>query len=97
MTNGRHDAHELWKGPGLVWLALLALLGITCAAAYVPLGAGNIAVNLCIAAVMVGILVTFLMDLRRSATLLRIVATAGLFWTALMFSLTFCDYLSRYY
>jgi cytochrome c oxidase subunit 4 len=97
MTRGRRDTWRLWKGPGAVWLALVVLLAITCGSAYLPLGAGNVALNLCIAAMMVGLLVTFLMDLRRSVILVRIVAAAGIFWSILMFSLTFCDYLSRYY
>jgi caa(3)-type oxidase subunit IV len=58
---------------------------------------GNVAANLVIAAAMIGVLVTFLMDLRNATALVRIVACAGLFWTGLMFALTFNDYLSRHY
>lgn len=87
----------LWKGPGLVWLALVVLFAVSLGSAYLPLGDGNIAANLLIAAVMIVLLVTFLMDLRRAQTIMRIVAAAGLFWLILMFSLTFNDYLSRYY
>jgi cytochrome c oxidase subunit 4 len=65
--------------------------------AYVPLGNGNIALNLLIAAVMIVLLVIFLMDLRSAKALIRIVALAGLLWLILMFTLTFNDYLSRYY
>jgi len=96
-VNSQDDAKRLWAGPAAVWLALMVLLAITFGSAYLPLGAANVALNLCIAAVMVGLLVAFLMDLRGSVVLVRIVAAAGLFWTILMFSLTFCDYLSRPY
>lgn len=65
--------------------------------AYLPLGSGNIVVNLLIAAIMIGILMTFLMDLKNSSALIRVVASAGLFWAVLMFVLTFNDYLSRHY
>ncbi|HEV2716040.1 MAG TPA: hypothetical protein VGU64_12310 [Terriglobales bacterium] len=65
--------------------------------AYVPLGNGNIALNLLIAAVMIVLLVIFLMDLRSAKALIRIVALAGLLLLILMFTLTFNDYLSRYY
>ncbi|MGO9949276.1 MAG: Caa(3)-type oxidase subunit IV [Steroidobacteraceae bacterium] len=88
---------RLWKGPGLIWLVLIVLFAVSLGSAYLPLGTGNVAINLLIAAVMIALLVTFLMDLRNSKALIRIVAAAGLFWTILMFALTFNDYLSRYY
>jgi len=97
MTGGRHESRQLWAVPGATWLALMALLAVTLVTAYLPLGASTFALNLLIAAVMVVLLVIFLMDLRHSSVLLRIVALAGLFWVVLMFSLTFSDYLSRYY
>lgn len=101
MTVSRRDqsafSWHLWKGPGIVWLVLLALFVLTLGSAYVPLGDGNLVVNLTIAAVMIALLVTFLMDLRNSNALIRIVAAAGLFWTSFMFVLTFNDYLSRHY
>jgi len=94
---GRNDAFRLWKGPLLVWVALLTFLAVTTASAYLPLGAFNTALNLFIAAVMIVLLVTFLMDLRRSSTLLHLLAGAGLFWSFFMFALTFADYATRYY
>lgn len=97
MTDGRHSNRQLWFLPTLIWLVLLALFAISLGSAYVPLGAGNIALNLLIAAVMVTVLVSFLMDLRSARALLRIVAAASLFWIIIMFALTFSDYLSRYY
>jgi cytochrome c oxidase subunit IV len=95
--NDRHFPWRLWKAPAIAWLALIILFAITLGSAYVPLGAGNIAVNLVIAALMVGVLVIFLMDLQNAAVLTRIVALSGIFWTVLMFTLTFNDYLSRHY
>jgi cytochrome c oxidase subunit 4 len=93
----RRNTSALWKGPAAAWLGLLALFAVSLGSTYVPLGAGNVTVNLLIAAIMIGVLVTFLMDLRRANSLTRIVAAAGLFWIALMFALTFTDYLSRHY
>lgn len=97
MTDGRHETSRLWAGPAVTWLVLLLLAAVSLGTAYLPLGAGNVAVNLLLAGVMIAVLVTFLMDLRHSSALLRVVAAAGLFWAVLMFSLTFSDYLSRYY
>ena len=88
---------RLWKGPAIAWLALMVLFARNLVRLILPLGAGNVAVNLAIAAVMMALLVTFLMDLQNSPALTRIVAAAGLFWTILMFVLTFSDYLSRHY
>ena len=93
----REAAWRLWKAPGIAWLALLALFAANLCFAYLPLGVGNVALSLLIAAMMIAVLVTFLMDLQHSQILTRIIAAAGLFWTILMFALTFCDYLSRHY
>ena len=89
------DTKTLWRGPLWTWVSLLLLLAINLGSAYIPLGSGNLALNIFIAAVMAVILIVFLMDLRSSQVLIRIVAIAGLFWMALMFSLTFSDYLTR--
>ncbi len=99
MNNSRDQACRswwLWQAPALVWLALLVLFGTSFASAYVPLGTGNLALNLLIAAIMIAILVTFLMDLKSATALIRVVAMAGLLWLVLMFALTFSDYLTRY-
>jgi cytochrome c oxidase subunit IV len=90
-------SRRLWAGPTAVWLALLILLAVNCASAYLPFGALNITVNLLIAGVMVFLLAAYLMNLRRSPALMRLLAGAGLFWTIFMFVLTFTDYLSRNY
>jgi caa(3)-type oxidase subunit IV len=93
----RRSAWQLWKGPSVAWLALIALFAANLSLAYLPLSSGNLAPSLAIAALMIAVLSTFLMGLRNSNALIRIVAGAGLFWTSLMFLLTFCDFLSRHY
>ena len=95
-TNARvPSVWGLAKGPLAVWAVLLALLAISAASAYVPLGPFNAALNLAVAAVMVFLLAAFLMNLRWSSALVRIIAASGLFWLIFMFVLTFTDYLSR--
>ena len=96
-TRNSARAWRLWKGPGLTWLALVALFAVSLGSAYLPMGGANLAVNLLFAVIMIGLLATFLMDLKNARTIIRIVAAAGLFWTILMFALTFNDYLSRSY
>lgn len=90
----RNRAH-LWRGPLLAWAVLIVLAAINLGSAYLPLGAGNLALNLLLAAVMAMVLAIFLMDLRNAKTLVRIVAVTGLFWMIFLFALTFSDYLSR--
>jgi len=97
MSDGDNSGRRLWLGPSAAWLALLVLFAASLGSAYLPLGAGSVALNLAIAAVMLAVLTTFLMDLRNSAVITRIVAAAGLLWMIIMFSLTFADYLSRSY
>jgi cytochrome c oxidase subunit IV len=86
---------NLWRGPLLAWAVLVVLAAINLGSAYVPLGAGNVALNLLIAAVMAVVLAVFLMDLQNAKTLIRVVSVTGLFWMIFMFALTFSDYLSR--
>ena len=97
MSDGGSDSRRLWSGPLAAWAALIILFAATLGSAYLPLGTGNIAINLGIAATMIAVLGTFLMDLRNSAVLIRIIAAAGGLWIIIMFSLTFTDYLSRSY
>jgi len=95
MNEPSREQPDLWRGPVLTWVVLVFLAAISFGSAYLPLGAGNLTVNLVIAAVMAIVLAVFLMDLRNAKTLIRIVAVTGLFWTIFMFTLTFSDYLSR--
>ena len=61
MNGSRETGSVRWLGPVIVWLLLLVLLGVSCASAFVPMGALNTAVNLAVAAVMLLLLGSFLM------------------------------------
>lgn len=89
------SVRDLAKGPLAVWLALLVLLAISAGSAYVPLGPFNAPLNLGLAAVMIFLLAAYLMNLRWSSALVRLIAASGLLWLFFMFALTFTDYLSR--
>jgi cytochrome c oxidase subunit 4 len=95
MSEQPAGTHRIWLVPGLVWLALLILLGLTVGSAYIPLGALNSPINLAIAAVKVSLIVVFFMHLSRSTALLRLAAASSAFWLIIMFTLMFSDYLSR--
>jgi cytochrome c oxidase subunit 4 len=95
MSLREDSALRLWIKPGLVWLALMVLLGITVGSAYVPLGTFNTVINYTIAAIKAVLVFVFFMHLVRASALLRLASIAGLFWLVFMFSLTLGDYLTR--
>lgn len=96
MNNGG-SSRRLWIGPLAAWVVLMILFAATLGSAYLPLGTGNVAINLAVAAAMIAVLAVFLMDLRNATVLIRLIAAAGGLWIIIMFSLTFADYLSRFY
>ncbi len=75
--------------------ALLFLLALTIALAFVDLGPFNIVVALTIAIVKALLVVVFFMHLRTSRALMRVVACAGVVWLTIMFVLTLSDFLTR--
>ena len=85
----------IWLVPSLVWLALSFLLLLTLTLAYIPLGAGNLAASLGIAALKAGLVGTVFMRLVKPDPLNRLAASAGLVWVFVMFLLTGADYFTR--
>lgn len=83
--------------PALVanFVALMVLLAATIAIAEVNLGRGNFIAATAIAATKMTLIMLIFMNLRYSKPLTRLVACAGFLWLAVMFALTFSDYISR--
>src|SRR5215510_5102836 len=79
----------------LVFLALLALTGVTTAVAYVDLGPFSVVVALAIAVVKMLLVALFFMHLRHSTALTRVVVIGGLLWLAILIGLAMSDYVSR--
>ena len=79
----------------LIFLALLALAGLTTGIAFVDLGPFNTVAALAIAAIKMALVGLFFMHLWYSRGLARIVVLAGFFWLALMVSFTLADVFSR--
>lgn len=79
----------------LIFAALLVLLAITVGAAYLPLGRWGVVVALAIAFSKATLVMVYFMQLRHRSSLVRIFAIGGFFWLALLFVLTFADYLTR--
>jgi len=80
----------------LVWVALIVLLLLTLGSAYIPLGRFNTAINLAIAAAKALFVAFFFMHLRSAHYMLRIAATAGFFWLAILIGLSLTDFAIRY-
>ncbi|HET9670558.1 MAG TPA: cytochrome C oxidase subunit IV family protein [Casimicrobiaceae bacterium] len=80
----------------LVWAGLMTLLLLTLGSAFLPLGWGNAAINLVIAVAKSLLVVFFFMHLRSAHYVLRIAATAGFFWLAILLALSLTDFAVRY-
>jgi cytochrome c oxidase subunit 4 len=91
----KSDVYAIWRRSGLVWIALLVLLGLTFGAAHLPLGGINVVVGLAIAGIKVTLVVVIFMGLGHSVPLMRLAAAAGVFWLIILFTLTLSDVLSR--
>ncbi len=79
----------------LIWIALLALLAVTAGTSLLPLGAFNAVINFAIAMVKAGLVLAFFMHIGQKATIVRVVAAAGVFWLMLLVGLSLADFLWR--
>lgn len=75
--------------------ALLVLLILSVISGELPLGRAGLPIALTIGAVKVILVALFFMHLRASSRVSWLFAGAGLFWLAILFTLTFGDYLTR--
>lgn len=79
----------------VVWLVLMTLLALTCASAFLHMGAWNSVINLVIAAAKTVLVVWFFMHLGSAHTAVRLcIAVAG-FTLALLFAISAADYATR--
>jgi cytochrome c oxidase subunit IV len=85
----------VWRPLGLVWLALLALLAITTATAFLHLGEWNSILNLLIAAAKVALIGVFFMHLREADNAMRLALSTALLLLFVLAFLSFNDVLSR--
>ena len=75
--------------------ALLVLLAITWAVAYVDLGPYNLIFALAIAITKAMLIALFFMHIKGSSRLLHLAAIGGLLWLLIMLALTLSDYMTR--
>jgi cytochrome c oxidase subunit IV len=76
-------------------IALLALLALTWAIAYVDLGPFNLIVALAVAIAKAIVIALFFMHIQGSSRLLHLAAVAGVIWLVFLISLTLGDYVTR--
>jgi cytochrome c oxidase subunit 4 len=79
----------------LVFVALLALLGLTIGATYVDLGPLNAVIAITIAVTKALLVILFFMHARRSDYLVWIYLGIGVGWFFILVALTMGDYLTR--
>lgn len=79
-----------------VWLAVIALLGLSTGTAYIPLGRFNSIVCVTIGFIQALLVWVFFMRLRWSGLLIRLIAVMGLLWILLLLGLSLTDYLTRH-
>ena len=75
--------------------ALLGLLAITIAAAYVNLGPFNTIVAMSISVAKGLLIILFFMHVRDSNRLIWVAAATGFFWLGIMFALAMSDFITR--
>ena len=78
-----------------VFVCLMAFTAVTVAAAFVNMGAMNNVIMLAIATIKATLVVLFFMHVRYNTRLIPVIIVSGLFFLAILFSLTFADYFSR--
>jgi len=75
----------------VVWLALMALLALTVALSFAPMGPYRLAASLAIAAAKAGLIYWVFMDLRTAGGLTRIAALCAIGFLALLILLPSID------
>jgi len=85
------SARTIWT----CWAALMLLLALTTALAFVPLGHFQLGVSLAIACTKALLVLLLFMELKASTGLVRVFACAGFFWLLIMIALTSADYTHR--
>jgi len=81
----------------MVFVSLILLTGLTTGVAYIDLGVFNTVAALAIAVTKMMLVVLFFMHMKYSSGMTRVVVIAGLFWLAIMISLTLADELTRWW
>jgi cytochrome c oxidase subunit IV len=77
------------------YLILLALTLLTVGLAYIPMGAGSMAIAIIIATVQAFLIASFFMQALFEFMLVRVAVAVGIVWLLIMMTLTLTDYITR--
>jgi cytochrome c oxidase subunit IV len=94
MTTEHPHIHSVQFYVG-IFVALLVLLFITVAAAYVDLGFMSVVIAITIAVIKAVLVVLYFMHVREGSRLTWVFSGAAFFWLLILLSLALSDYLSR--
>ncbi|HEX4797596.1 MAG TPA: cytochrome C oxidase subunit IV family protein [Humisphaera sp.] len=94
MESQIHKPDKIWIYLA-IFVALMALLVATVAAASFDLGRANTPVALIIAVIKALLVILFFMHVRHSSRLTWVFVAAGFLWLSLLLCLTMTDYASR--
>jgi cytochrome c oxidase subunit 4 len=89
------DFHVPMSTYVLIFVALMVLLVVTVAAAFVDLGAANMPVAMLIASIKAALVILYFMHVKYSSRLTKVFVAASFLWLAILFVMTFADYISR--
>ena len=98
MDHQRHAPEHHIASLGMyfgVFIALMILTVVTVAVSRVDLGAMNTIVAMAVAIVKASLVILFFMHVIQSTRLTWVVILAAVLWLAVLFVLTFADYLTR--
>jgi cytochrome c oxidase subunit 4 len=79
----------------VVFAALLVLTAVTTAAAFVDLGAWNVAVAMIIAVVKASLVAAYFMHLRHTSRLTLVFVAASILWLSHLIVASLSDYITR--
>ncbi|SRR6266511_6178057 len=94
-TAGTHEHVVSVRTNVVVFVALLALLGLTVLAAQFNLGLISLVIALTIAFCKALLIIMYFMHVRYSSRLAWVMAGAGFVWLAVLIGLTLTDYITR--
>ena len=90
--NPKHPTKKVFA---VIWLVLVVMHFTILGSAYLDLKWFNTPFIVTLAIIQMVLVILFFMEVRYTARLVWLFATAGFFWLAIMFTLTMSDYLSR--
>jgi cytochrome c oxidase subunit 4 len=77
------------------WVALLALLAVTCGSSFLPLGTANVAINIGVAAIKALLVGLVFMRLVAAEPMVRIAAAVGALMLGILAGLSLTDFALR--